>query len=1311
MFSKLVFTLDGQEVVFDLHELVRINEAVLASFWERRSFASSYKSFAQNLETTYVDRLKKHPEQLERDILQAISEMDQKYEKKYGIQRNLDQLGIYFAWNGQRIMNPFPFMVEVLSKTSMNFILTSGLFDAWNKTISFLESQEKEKLLQDDFGLRSLLPPAIKQINSAQVWLQLIRYVKHNTSVRALGVEGWWLDIAGHLVRLEHNIGERKHLYASDHGTAEQIIKDTMLCLESFEGKDEAGLNRAIFFWKRYEESYTPEDAVGLREEFILHRSAGFGGDRYKNAVLLQMLTCPREYRLPKETDVQFSLDDYPIWLTTDVRHRDAKERPWRRYSTKGESGKLSTLEKDHTRWAYDEREYKQFSAQAKEEWQASRLDFSQFIQDYKNAMEFNRFLGYETGMSFYSQLFEKAKGPFFTQLNRALHPRDAALFKQLYVLKELSSKTAKGIPNLIRPTNAFGSKHEGASYRLFSDAFESHFKQHREGNVTSSDVAKMCRGILQGQSIDEAPHFLPNLALALFLSEASRNEGAFLSGLMLLDLIESNTPCVQDGINLYTWSNVLFPPKSYRKKMVRDLYGDEIEAEKFYGIHPMVHSGSVRETDGVSFKSIMKEQRKLSVARQKEGHLTIHWLYRKIKERLPSVDGLKLDVTVVPFTFDEDEKFTLRNLSHAMIGWLREHVNQAADLYRSLKERLQSMFGSDSPLLTWQERELLSHLIGEQLNQMCREKESKDYQKIDSLIRQCENYKGVNDTEMLMLERGILNSKVLKGVLGRSEQLDSEIKKKIFSGKSVEINFAPNEVKDILLVLSKYLDDEEKSTNLFRSLYDKLGSIEGMEGDERYSFDVSLFSEEELNLLTDWIKWKGVCPSDSKHLKDKISQLCKKTAVEAVVGGSSVKRAEFVRKEIETLRKSLHKRYKSLSTQVEKSKEVKERLGALYRSVRLCFPLRIGKSILRFSEEVAKVLRGHVGYAKIQWLLGQRIKDRSIVFKSDEIENMVRVISDQLARIPHERNLLEKIEVLEVMDGVIGQVEGGVDEERSDGDDVVVNRYFNQEELTLLLELVNRKSNPASYHIDLYPFVREKRVQGHEFRRWELCLIRGELQRQFARIEPQIQALEQLKQNFLSRCDDEQDYRVVQFSEEELSQLKRLAEKRVFDTSTVQKLCGSDNYFCFDSRELKLLSNSIGCRLRKLQADEVLREHLEILAHVIPDHNVSYREIDALLARGKNLSSDAMNEIQESHLKKKETILKKVIVPLLTERLEKLGCLLKQDEVESKSVSSATLSTPGGISQMNASQACSEQSSTHIEHDLTQMIGGGAFK
>jgi len=119
-------------------------------------------------------------------------------------------------------------------------------------------------------------------------------------------------------------------------------------------------------------------------------------------------------------------------------------------------------------------------------------------------------------------------------------------------------------------------------------------------------------------------PTCLPTLVAALFLAEFSRNAGAFISGKMLLDLIDVEAKLKCNSIPV-TWSNALCHP-NYMNVPLSGKHATG-QWDKIGGLHPMTHTGSY-DPDFLNGPTSMDRDH-LSWAHVKMAVLACEWLSR----------------------------------------------------------------------------------------------------------------------------------------------------------------------------------------------------------------------------------------------------------------------------------------------------------------------------------------------------------------------------------------------------------------------------------------------------------------------------------------------------------------------------------------------------------------------------------------------------------------------------------------------------------------------------------------------------------
>ncbi len=203
--------------------------------------------------------------------------------------------------------------------------------------------------------------------------------------------------------------------------------------------------------------------------------------------------------------------------------------------------------------------------------------------------------------------------------------------YMKRFVLAEISKEINLGKREpLYRPMSSYGRKEIGDAYHEFSLTVQSYFS-HPDA-ISQQAFAAAMRSVISGDDLkDDQLSFLPNLTVAWLIAEGARNHSTILTSMMLVDLIESGVSLRINGFNVYEWRYVLIHPYNAQPtQRVYDLYGDKIPdnssatgPQRMGGSHSMTHDGSAKQGG--------KPQGNLNVARQKEGSLILHWLYHHI--------------------------------------------------------------------------------------------------------------------------------------------------------------------------------------------------------------------------------------------------------------------------------------------------------------------------------------------------------------------------------------------------------------------------------------------------------------------------------------------------------------------------------------------------------------------------------------------------------------------------------------------------------------------------------------------------------
>lgn len=458
--------------------------------------------------------------------------------------------------------------------------------------------------VEEDYD-RHILPAQVNPNRySVSGWLGLTRYIKKTKEP----ISGWWISIGNRLILLRNLPDQRQHFYVSDHGTQEEILRSTKEKFLTFSDEGRKELFHALSFWMLFYQKLPKEKEELLMKRFLLLLHQGYGGNEQKEEFLLYVLSLPINLCSRALSDGRL---DYPC---SNVGH----------YIGTRDEGDL-----------WGEIPLSEEEVKILENIPINKQE--DYTHVYKKTLEHISYKGKQSQIYLVNLYTRNQPGgglnPFFTQIKNIFSPADTERYQMFFILKEMSKGLTSGLQEfLFRPLCCFGSREEGESYRGFANAFDQYAKSQTAR--PPHELAQEMRALLKGGVLkDESLYFLPNLIAAWFISETARNEGSILSSLMLLDLIESGIPLIDaEGCNRYDWKFACIHPKkpkySSMKVNIKDLYGDDIDLADFDGIHPMAHHGSIN-----GGKTLLTNKTNLSAVQQKEGHLIIHWLSKKLKK------------------------------------------------------------------------------------------------------------------------------------------------------------------------------------------------------------------------------------------------------------------------------------------------------------------------------------------------------------------------------------------------------------------------------------------------------------------------------------------------------------------------------------------------------------------------------------------------------------------------------------------------------------------------------------------------------
>lgn len=455
-------------------------------------------------------------------------------------------------------------------------------------------------------------PNPIRGMRTIYDWMSLVKELRAGPSSQQ--TNGWWLLLSNHLIHLNYNHhSTTQQFYVSDHGPIEEIHAQTESAIFSHTYAERSTLDLAIIKFLKFYDSLSESHQELLRLNFIKKATSYDPMDREMMELLV------------------FSFA-YPAGLRNTIIHERALK--WPTMIAPTSDTLIPTLTEEEAE-----------NIQSKE-------NYNTYLQVFETTIERFRYLRSVVANGYYKFLFENAGTVTQTQYHNIMSKKDADNYLKCKLLANLADLVHRGnrkyseLPIIYRPVTSYGDRENGAAYTHFARDIEKYLKS--ETSIGEQGLATAMRNILCGNSIDvsEFP-FIPNLAAAWFVSEAIRNRLSIMTSLILLDLIENGqTLPTADKENWYSWRNSLIHPKYGTKpkvKRVEDLYGDitkkddkgkerQLGPDGFGGIHPMVHGGSVRESRQ-TLEDIERGE-KLSIVRQKEASLMLHWLYIKLAER-----------------------------------------------------------------------------------------------------------------------------------------------------------------------------------------------------------------------------------------------------------------------------------------------------------------------------------------------------------------------------------------------------------------------------------------------------------------------------------------------------------------------------------------------------------------------------------------------------------------------------------------------------------------------------------------------------
>lgn len=587
MFSKLIFIIDNEEIEIHSHEIVKIAQNLMLKCINN---AEDLKNNVVNIPDYFS-----YEEHVNNEFKLFSNKITNYYDAYYNTGNKINCFLKYLYKYG---------MNGLLLNQQLNlefFNMISKIKDSIKPNRPFINKAEYDKII---------LPVNISGINSISKWIFVVKYLTENYAKEP--IVGWWYIIGNRLILLKNSIQDpQQHFYVTDHGSIENILQN----IKNITSITAEQIQLLLGFNKFYEQLNT-QQKEHLKNNFIYEINTNHCENHLFLLISLSM---------PKICRVKFLNSEFAS-VAIEVSHIGMM--------FSGDDG--PAIQSSPT--IIKNEKYKKHE------------------QQFNAAVEIVRYTIDVKARTFYAELFfnpDRPLSPFFTQIDLIFNASDAERYKEFLVLSCIAKKLGKGIHQyLLRPIYAYGEKDKGSPYHELEKAITNYFRLPE--HLDSQQLATVMREILKGRATEAVvPSFLPNLVSAWFISETIRNPVSLITGLMLLDMLENNVECIdnENGVNLYTWQKTLTHPMNEEAKInnhaeTNDLYGNSIHPFKFGGSHPMAHKNSIKDA-----KRNLDDGTKLSVVRQKEGHLILDWLFIHIKHIQPkfSVEISNDQLAVIP--------------------------------------------------------------------------------------------------------------------------------------------------------------------------------------------------------------------------------------------------------------------------------------------------------------------------------------------------------------------------------------------------------------------------------------------------------------------------------------------------------------------------------------------------------------------------------------------------------------------------------------------------------------------------------------
>ncbi len=616
MYSKLIFKINKKNIEFKLHEILQIAISLINEKEWKLMLKNDVKELSSMENTVILEGESASIYQGGHYVCNDYKtpcqfEVDQRFLTERNNALNDDKLTDI----NEQIIQSILTQAQIKKAPQIMDPITHDLTLSLVKESSFIFANDLQFLRPI-----LLIPPIANEINKLPKWLYIAQYYRKNYLKHPL--VGWWVEIAGHLLLIKNT--KDYGYYISDHGFLKDIVR----------GVEEIAFEMP---WTN------PEFVLMLmkaQQEIATNSQNPDTLKKEQNELVQSFIT-----------ESAAVVQRFNPSLSQEEIQEDQQELAQRLAKT---------------------------PSLAQEYWNNSIEAITYIINPLVRRFMEIKYTPYHPDSPFYQckdsdNLNDGELGKDFQRSLYALledEPERVDEMVRTIVLASLARDINKGNhQGLLRPMFSYGDKDKGAPYHQFAASAVEYMAKMQ---LSDQKLAELMRQILT-DNLDNDPDlgFLINLVSAWFIPETARNPLSVLTGIMMIDMIENNISLITNGVNIYTLQYALVhPDNDTPEKKVTDLCGKETTAWKIGGAHPMTHAGSELQAR-LSKKGQMTE---LTVVRQKEGRLLLHWLFIHLNKYLTTITNHNIQIEIVDSSV---VPVTSKNLIYSEIAFNKKTANK----------------------------------------------------------------------------------------------------------------------------------------------------------------------------------------------------------------------------------------------------------------------------------------------------------------------------------------------------------------------------------------------------------------------------------------------------------------------------------------------------------------------------------------------------------------------------------------------------------------------------------------------------------